>query len=151
MKVGDKVQEQSDSWNAQFAGVEDWLNAKGYSVVQETDADDAIVLQEKTVYINSRNHAETRYYILLHECGHLLISQGAKQWAEDVPMYCQTADLRIEKSRAFKVSLVAEEIEAWKRGRRLARRLGHYINDKKYDNQITRCVFSYIKSVVVEH
>jgi hypothetical protein len=151
MKISDKVQGLSGSWSAQFAEAEGWLNAKGYRVVQETDADDSIVWQEKTVYINSRNHAETRYYILLHECGHLLISQGAKQWAEDVPMYCQTVDLRIEKSKAFKVSLVAEEIEAWKRGRRLARRLGHYINDKKYDNQITQCVFSYIKSAVLEH
>ena len=49
------------------------------------------------------------------------------------------------------MSLVAEEIEAWKRGRRLAKRFYHHIDDEKYDAQITECVFGYIEMVAMEH
>ena len=140
-----------EDWNYQFAEVENWLNSKGYEVVLETDVDDKIVWDTKQVFINSRNHPETRYYTLLHECGHLLISQGAKQWSKDVPMYASVEDLRVEKSKAYRVSLVAEEIEAWKRGRRLGKRFKHFINDEKYDKQITECVFGYIELAALEH
>jgi len=140
-----------ENWISQFAEIENWLNEKNYQVIQKTDADDSIVWDTKTVFINSRNHPETRYYTLLHECGHLLISQGATQWAKDVPMYASVEDLRVEKSKAYRVSLVAEEIEAWKRGRRLAKRFHHYIDDEKYDAQITECVFGYIEMVAAEH
>ena len=140
-----------EGWIFQFAEIENWLNSKGYEVVLKTDAEDSIQWNEKRVYINSRSHPETRYYTLLHECGHLLISQGAKQWAKDVPMYASVEDLRVEKSKAYRVSLVAEEIEAWKRGRRLGKRFDHYINDEKYDKQITECVFGYIELAAMEH
>ena len=132
-------------WIAQFLEVENWLASKGYQVIQKTDAEDSIVWEDKTVYIDSRNHSESRFYTLLHECGHLLIQQTSKQWAKDVPMYCWKEDARVERSKAYRVSLVAEEIEAWKRGRRLSNKLGLYINDEKYDKMITECVFTYIE------
>ena len=134
-----------EEWNCQFAEIESWLNSKGYEVVQETDAEDSIEFNLKRVLINSRNHPETRYYTLLHECGHLLIAQGAKQWAKDLPMYAYVQDARVERGKAYRVSLVAEEIEAWKRGRRLGNRFSHVINHNKYDKLITQCVFSYIE------
>jgi len=133
-------------WNKQFKEVESWLTHKGYKISQYTDAEDSIQWGNKTVYINSRNHPETRYYTLLHECGHLLISQTARQWSKDVPMYASVEDARVERSKAYRVSLVAEEIEAWKRGRRLAKKLNHYIDNDKYDKQITENVFSYIEA-----
>lgn len=140
-----------EGWNSQFIEIEGWLNSKGYEVVLETDADDRIVWETKQVFINSRSHPETRYYTLLHECGHLLISQGAKQWAKDVPMYATVEDLRVEKSKAYRVSLVAEEIEAWKRGRRLAKRFKHHVDNEKYDKHITECVFGYIEAAALEY
>ena len=134
-----------EEWNNQFAEIEAWLNSKGYEVTQETDAEDSIEWNPKRVLINSRNHPETRYYTLLHECGHLLVAQGAKQWAKDLPMYAYVQDARVERSKAYRVSLVAEEIEAWKRGRRLGKRYNHIINHDKYDKLITQCVYSYIE------
>jgi len=43
------------------------------------------------------------------------------------------------------VSLVAEETEAWRRGRNLARRLGESIDNERYDNMMANCVYTYIK------
>ena len=144
-----EVKMTKDNWNAQFAEIENWLNQKGYKVNLGTDFEDRITWEPKEVFINSRSHPETRYYTLLHEAGHLLISQGAKQWAKDLPMYASQEDLRVEKSKAYRVSLVAEEIEAWKRGRRLGNRLNHYIDNDKYDKMITECVFGYIELAAV--
>lgn len=138
-------------FNNQFKEVEAWVNKKGYKVLLKTDVEDQIAWDEKAIYINSRNRPENKYYTLLHECGHLLIAQAAKQWEKDVPMYACVADARIAKSKAYRVSLVAEEIEAWKRGRRLAGRLKHHINNEKYDKQITECVFSYIEAAALEY
>ena len=59
-------------------------------------------------------------------------------------MYASSCDLRIAKSKAYRVSIVAEEIEAWKRGRRLAKKLGHRVDDKKFDKMISENVMTYI-------
>jgi hypothetical protein len=67
-----------------------------------------------------------------------------------MPMYAQgdgANDGRKRKSEVYKVSLVGEEIEAWKRGRRLSKKMGHHIDDKKYDRVMAKWVYSYIKMV----
>ena len=66
-----KVRNMSASFENQFREVEDWVASKGYSVVTETDAEDRVEWADKTIYINSRNRIENRYYTLLHECGHI--------------------------------------------------------------------------------
>ena len=105
----------------QFLEIENWVNSKGFVVSLETDTEDRVEWDDQTVYINSRNRIESRYYTLLHECGHLLISQ------------------------AWEVSTIAEELEAWKRGRRLARRFKHYVDDARYDTHMTNSIMSYIE------
>ena len=136
-------------WNKQYDTVSGWVVSKGYKISCFTDADDRLEFEEKTIYINSRQHAESRFYTLLHECGHLLISQTASQFQKDHPMYAVSCDFRKSKSRAFQVSLVAEEIEAWKRGRRLASRLELYVDNFKFDKIMTDCVITYIADAAV--
>ena len=60
-------------------------------------------------------------------------------------MYACSSDGRNARSKAYKVSTVAEELEAWKRGRRLARRFKHHVNDSKYDEHMTKNIMSYIE------
>ena len=140
-----KVRNMSASFENQFREVEDWVASKGYSVVTETDAEDRVEWADKTIYINSRNRIENRYYTLLHECGHMMIAQSWRDFDRDHPMYACSSDGRNARSKAYKVSTVAEELEAWKRGRRLARRLNHHVNDDKYDAHVTKNVMSYIE------
>lgn len=136
-------------WIDQIELIKDWVSSKKYKVVCYTDADDRLDFETKTIYVDSRQHAESRFYTLLHECGHLLISQTASQFAADHPMYAFSCDNRSSKSKAYQVSLVAEEIEAWKRGRRLAKRLNLKVNDTKFDRIMTDCVLSYIADAAV--
>ena len=139
----------SSFWNKQYDVISLWASSKGYKVKCHTDADDRLEFEEKTIYINSRQHAENRFYTLLHEAGHLLISQTANQFQKDHPMYAMSCDVRKYRSKAYQVSLVAEEIEAWKRGRRLAKRLGLKVDDNNLDKIMTDCVMSYIADAAV--
>ena len=136
---------QASDWNRQFDEVSKWLAKKGYEVKLRSGIDDCVSFYGKTVFINSRNHPETRYYTLLHECGHVLIDNDSDRFEQDMPMYARSGDGRNARSKAYRVSTVAEELEAWKRGRRLAARLKHDVNDAKYDKQITDNVMSYIE------
>ena len=132
-------------WMQQFGTVSEWLLKKGYVVSLCTDAEDQVHIEEKIVQIDSRQHAESRFYTLLHEAGHVLIRQGWKQFHADHPMYASSGDGRNVRCRAYRVSLVAEECEAWKRGRRLAKRLGLFVYDKKYDQISIECLMSHIQ------
>lgn len=136
---------QNQRWLSQTSELNVWLNSKGYKLSLETDAEDCVDFNTKTVHINSRNHPESRYYTLLHECGHILISQNSKRFDKEMPMYARSNDGRSARSKAYRVSTVAEELEAWKRGRRLSYKLNHFINESKFDKQITDNVMSYIE------
>lgn len=133
-----------DFWEHQFSMLASWLVTKGYSVSSSPELEDQLDFESKTISINSRQHAENRYYTLIHECGHLLISYSSEQFQEDHPVYAFSGDIKTSRSKAYQVSLVAEEIEAWKRGRRLAKRLGLHVDDAKFDKIMTNCVMSYI-------
>ena len=140
---------ERERWRQQFDELEIWLLDKGYILEVAPDVDDCVYLHDKVVCIRSRNHRETRYYSLLHECGHILVAQNSKQWKKDMPMYAQDPkvgrDGRRERGNIYKVSTIAEEIEAWKRGRRLAKKMGHGINNKKYNKLMADSVFTYVE------
>lgn len=132
-------------WIKQIDQLSDWIYNKKYKLVFKTDEDDCVDFNTKTVHINSRLHPENRYYTMLHECGHILINSESSRFEKEMPMYARSDDGRNARSKAYRVSTIAEEIEAWKRGRRLAARLNHEVNDIKYDKQITENVMSYIE------
>ena len=131
-------------FSSQFDEVRDWAAKYKVTVALGRDYEDRFEPTEKKIFINSRLGPEARYYTLLHECGHLLIDRNWRDFDRDNPMYATSCDLRVAKGIAYRVSIVAEEIEAWKRGRRLAGRLGHYIDDKKFDKMISENVMTYI-------
>lgn len=139
-------------WEEQFEDLEVWLLDKGYTLTLAHDVDDCVYLDDKIVCIQSRSKPENRYYSLLHECGHILIADGSKQWKKDMPLYAQEDgifdDGRRRRGKARKVSLIAEEIEAWVRGRKMSSRMEHHIDNEKYNKLFSFCVFEHIKSIV---
>ena len=136
-------------YDKQFKEVVAWAKRYKVNVVLESGAEDCYSPTDKKIVINSRLRPEARYYTLLHECGHLLIDKRWRSFERDNPMFAVSSDLRVAKSKAYRVSIVAEEIEAWKCGRRLSKRLGHTIDEKKYDKMISENVMSYIEWAAV--
>ena len=139
-------------WEFQIGHIEGWLAEHGYELVQATDEEDQVELAAGVVRINSRQHPETRFYTLLHEAGHVdIYENGAAEFADEHPMYVQAEHGRSATSKAFRVSLLAEELEAWRIGRRLARAEDLFIDDVKFDKLMTSCVMTYINWASDQH
>lgn len=139
---------RSDIFRNQIDSLVEVLNRKGYSVYFNTDDIDRVVFEDLEVFINSRLHPENKFYTLLHELGHIIVGESWPEFHADHPMYVHHPEARVdgrkERSYAYRVSLLSEEIEAWKRGRRFAKSLGFIIDDEKYDKYMTENIMTYI-------
>ena len=144
MKVDKKL------WEAQFSLIETIIESKGYKIVSAPGEEDRVEMSGDilTIFINSSCWPETRFYTLLHELGHIIISEDPKSFISENPMYVHASatfnDGRKERAKAYRVSLISEEIEAWRIGKRMATSLGLYLDDKKYNKHMTESVMSYI-------
>jgi len=137
-----------ETWLDQIHVVKDILSEYGYVVYEFTDAEDSAILEERIIHINSRNHPETRFYTLLHELGHVEIYENQSEEFEAAhPVYVRVHDGRTYRSNAGKVSLIAEELEAWKIGRGIAQQYNLYIDNKKYNKHMTDALMGYINWV----
>lgn len=116
-----------------------WLENKGYYVDFDRKGDDSVDTSNKIVSINNTRSLETQLYILLHECGHILIHNN-----EDIVKYKDVQEKFSEKTKINKVFTVMEEVEAWKRGKSLAKRLNIEINEEKWNKDLSRALYKYI-------
>ena len=106
--------------------------------------DDEVLFPEKLITINKKLGFENQLYTILHECGHLLINNN-KNYIKNHPYSYKPANKKLYGTIKYEVDLVSEEIEAWNRGKCLAKKLKIYIDEKKYFNHMSRYVFTYIK------
>jgi len=136
---------KADIWKRQFQDLEKWLQKRNFSVILEKGGEDIVSWQTDTITIDSNPQWESRYYALLHECGHVLANETVEFLDYNYPCDAYEADGRKIKSDAYRVSVVGEEIEAWKLGRNLGdHTLNHFINHNKFDKMMTECIMSYL-------
>ena len=117
-----------------------WFQQKGYHVEIDRDGEDAIDRDSKFVSINSTRSLETQLHVILHEAGHLLVEQSDKI-TNGIP---EVLNKYSEKSKIHRTFTVIEEIEAWKRGLKLANRLGIKINKEKWNKDVARAIYKYM-------
>ena len=125
-----------------FGTLNEWLISRGFSLFQYTDAQNCVFWETREIHINSRMHIEKRLYVLIHECGHVLINSNR----ERTYALSKSANVShfVKISKVKRVSVIAEEIEAWRRGERLASRLSVEIDLRKFDKFKTSCLMGYI-------
>ena len=63
-------------------------------------------------------------------------------------MYAYKATKRQEKTKKYKISVIGEEYEAWRRGRKLAKRLNIKVNKNKFDSTMARNLMTQFKWAV---
>lgn len=103
----------------------------------------------KEIIVSSSLGIEKRLYILLHETGHILIRWNWKKFEKEFSAHAgHYDDGRISRSRNFRVSTIEEEFEAWKRGKRIAKKLSVEINNDKFDKFKCDCLMSYVNWAV---
>ena len=131
--------------------VVEWVHNKNYSVDFDYCVQDEFRPVEKLITVNTRQGKEKQLYALLHECGHLILGNNEKLYAKKYPSSAKMAyfnsNRKLENSHKYKVDVLAEEIDAWRKGKDLANRLGIYIEEENYYNIMSKCVYSYIKDL----
>mgnify|MGYP003135978700 FL=1 len=124
----------------------------GYEVYEGPDMQDVCMSDVKEINICSRKGIEKKLYGLLHECGHALIRENWTKFQKEFPAHAACGyDRRKNRTDGYRVSLVEEEYEAWKRGKRLAKRLGIELDEERYEKHKTKCIMSYMHWAVGQY
>ena len=143
-KIKNKVNKMS------LGVLEEWASKKGCHVDFDYCTRDEYRPADKLITISTRQGLENQLYSLLHECGHLLLANNELSYAKKYPSSAKLwykNSPKLAKSHKYKVDVVAEEIDAWRKGRELAERLDLYIDDEKYYSIMAKCVWSYIRDI----
>lgn len=129
----------------------DWATKKGWITEFSHTGDDEMEPGNKMIYVNTRQGVEKQLYSMLHECGHVLVQSNLKTYYKKYPATARARFLdvgrmrKFEKTKKYKIDTISEEIEAWERGKKLAKRLNLYIDKDNYSKLMSECVFSYIE------
>jgi hypothetical protein len=126
----------------------EWAEKKGVSVEFDYCVQDEYRSADGLITINTRQGMENRLYALLHECGHLALDSNEALYSKRFPTSMKLAikgNKALTRSKKYKVDTMAEEIDAWRKGRELAHRLDIYVDDEKYYNLQVECLYGYIQ------
>ena len=137
---------EEKKWHRAFNRIEKWAKRTKYFDVYPGNFDAALVSDNVIVYNMNTGSMKNRIYSLLHECGHVL-AMTSKGYKKKFPLLHKQrfGRKKINKNKnAYRIEILAEEIDAWKRGKKLAKRLGISL-DKSYDDYAARWVMTYVR------
>lgn len=132
-------------WMDQCEAVRDWLDEKDIMLMFSKELDNEFSPDGKYINIRPIKNKEEMFYTLLHECGHVLVEANNKGFKDNY----KTKDFhdwdKMVRTRdsALKVSVLADEMEAWNRGRKLAKRLNLAYDEKEFKKLMGQCVWAY--------
>jgi hypothetical protein len=131
------------NWRQQISALNAYCTSKGWKVVftQKTPNSDFAYPEDKLITIQSDRKAEVTFYYFLHEVGHMIMCQNKLGYEEK---YSAVFNDFHGNSQTYKIARIEEELEAWKTGLRLARRLDLNVNRRNYEKIKSRCVTSYL-------
>lgn len=104
-------------------------------------------LKTKQIRIFSGHSNERKFYLLLHEIGHVILFDKNRTYKNGVA-YGQYNFSR--NSTTYKINFLEEEIEAWKKGRELARRMKLKVTKRNFEKIKSISLASYIKLLFKE-
>ena len=123
-----------------ISSVCDWLERRGYYIEFSRKGDDSVDRENKIVSINTTRSLETQLHVMLHECGHILVLESDPV----VSGIDEVLSKYSSKAKIHKTFTVIEEVEAWKRGLKLAKRLSIPINKEKWNKDVARAIYKYM-------
>lgn len=125
--------------------VVEWCEARSLNVSFGKILNGVFYPAEKKVLISGRASPQKQLCYLLHECGHFLIDNCSSEKTK-VSRWGSFEDPDIGwTSKRYRVEIVDEEIEAWKRGEKLAARLGLEIDTRTFNAVKAESLITYMK------
>jgi hypothetical protein len=120
----------------------DWAADRGYHVEldpapHEADEVDPV---SKVIVISPSQSPRQRVYAALHEAGHILGYEAKEFLFSD-------AECRItpRMSARARLAVVETELDAWRRGWRLAERLGLGLSERGFEREAAVWLMTYVK------
>ena len=134
-------------WKQQISKLLEYCEGKGWVVrfTSKTPNSDFAYPDSKLITIQSDRRSEITFYYFLHEIGHMVMCQNKAGYQE---RYSAVFDDFHGNSQTYKIARVEEELEAWKTGLKLAKRLNLTVNRRNYEKIKSRCVTSYLSWAV---
>jgi len=117
-----------------------WSNEKGYMVDISPEGDNSVDKISKIISISNKRDIEYQVCVLLHECGHIQIFEN-----EGVLNMDKTRTKWGNSSRKYKTSILIEEVEAWRRGINLSKKLKLSINIDIIKFNMINAILKYAK------
>ncbi len=131
-------------WKSQIQVLEEYCAGKGWEVEyvsrMDPNADTAIIHKSKIIIHKDRSK-EIMFYMLLHEIGHMMLCQNNSMYTE---RYNAVFEAFHRASLTHKIKRVEEELDAWKTGFKLSKRLKLYVNRRRFEQIKSRCVTTYL-------
>ena len=117
----------------------EWCNRRGIDVEFTSKPAGHYIFEAKTVICTFRASPMFQLATILHECGHYLVDAveenkaiESKKYENGYPAANDTRDTSFSRSFAHRIDVIAEEMDAWTRGWKLANRLGIKIDRREF-------------------
>lgn len=130
-------------WKSQLEKLEEYCSNKGWTVEYRKREPRADMAHPDTghIIIQEDRKPEITFYYFLHELGHLILCQNDKAYQEK---YDAVFNSFHTNSQTHKITRIEEELDAWKAGYKLGKRLDLFINRRKFTDIKSRCIMTYI-------
>lgn len=129
-----------------------WFAVRGYDVIFGRGLESQIGPEgELEVWINSSLTKENQLYTLLHEAGHLIISERrnyTRRFSHGYPSLSREKYRHRNYTKLHWVHIVHEEVDAWEEGKKLAKLRGIPVKHKKWEKYRANALMSYMQEAV---
>ena len=121
----------------------EWCTGRGLTVVFAKKPAGVFDGGNKEIVISSRAAPERQLYYLLHEAGHFLVGRQERHERFVSGYPAGVEDPALKKTFKYKITCLEEELEAWHRGWKLAKRLRLGLDRESWDVVRMECLRSY--------
>ena len=131
-----------------------WLEARGVGLVVRRGAEDCFVSggsERPVVQLNGAASRAEQMHGALHECGHVQVWLARRRRPRHRVAGCSLVELEKNagrwkpRSKRRRLATMEEEIEAWTRGLRLARRLRVRVKAEAFEVSRARALMTYAR------
>jgi hypothetical protein len=121
----------------------DWCTKKRLMVTFRNQSGAQYERDKKLITVNGRLAPEKQLHVLMHECGHHLI--GIPSPEERFGQGYQQADnADLKRTTLHRIDVLDEELEAWARGLKLAKRLHIAVDIDRYNRTRSEYIKTYL-------
>lgn len=121
----------------------EWCGRRGLQVIFAKHENGTYDECACTITIAANASIEKQVFYLIHECGHHLISQHPGDPNRFLAGYNQI-DSHVVRTFQHRLACLEEEMEAWQRGRNLAKKLNLKLDEEALEKLRVHCLRTYV-------